>query len=95
MKQIEENPSPHFSVSLPAAVFGPVSFVGLMAPHGARLLNPGRYRDLLATSAIIGATLMMVADCLGRTLFAPVEIPVGLMTAIIGAPFILFVLRRA
>lgn len=81
--------------SLVAAVFGPVSFVGLMAPHAARLLSPGRYRDLLAASAIIGATLMMIADCLGRTLFAPVEIPVGLMTAIIGAPFILFVLRRA
>jgi iron complex transport system permease protein len=81
--------------SVVAATFGPVSFVGLMAPHAARLLNPGRYRDLLAASVIIGAALMMIADCLGRTLFAPVEIPVGLMTAIIGAPFILFVLRRA
>lgn len=78
-----------------AAIFGPVSFVGLMAPHAARLLNPGRYRDLLATSALIGAILMIIADCLGRTLFAPIEIPVGLMTAIIGAPFILLVLRRA
>ncbi|WP_229002283.1 MULTISPECIES: iron ABC transporter permease [Rhizobium/Agrobacterium group] len=78
-----------------AAVFGPVSFVGLMAPHAARLLGPGRYRDLMAASALIGAILMIIADCLGRTLFAPVEIPVGLMTAIIGAPFILLVLRRA
>jgi ABC-type Fe3+-siderophore transport system permease subunit len=81
--------------SVVAAIFGPVAFVGLMAPQAARLLNPGRYRDLLATSGIIGATLMMIADCLGRSLFAPVEIPVGLMTAIIGAPFILLVLRRA
>jgi len=84
-----------FCASTVAAVFGPISFVGLMAPHAARLLNPGRYRDLLAASAIIGATLMIIADCLGRTLFAPIEIPVGLMTAIIGAPFILLLLRRA
>ncbi|EJN06841.1 iron ABC transporter permease [Phyllobacterium sp. YR531] len=81
--------------SLVAAVFGPVSFVGLMAPHAARLLNPGRQRDLLAASMIIGAALMVIADGLGRTLFAPIEIPVGLMTAIIGAPFILLILRRA
>lgn len=81
--------------SVAAAVFGPVSFVGLMAPHAARFLRPDRYRSLLFPSAIIGAILMIVADGFGRTLFAPVEIPVGLMTAIIGAPFILLILRRA
>jgi iron complex transport system permease protein len=82
--------------SLVAAVFGPVSFVGLMASHVARLLCHGRrHRDLPPATMIIGAILMVAADCLGRTLFAPVEIPVGLMTALIGAPFILLILRRA
>jgi ferric hydroxamate transport system permease protein len=81
--------------SLVAAVFGPVSFVGLMAPHVARLLSPGRHRNLMPVTLIVGAILMVTADCLGRTIFAPVEIPVGLMTALIGAPFILLILRRA
>ncbi|MHC1550856.1 iron ABC transporter permease [Phyllobacterium sp. K27] len=81
--------------SLVAAVFGPVSFVGLMAPHVARLLSPGRHRNLMPVTLIVGAILMVTADCLGRTIFAPVEIPVGLMTAVIGAPFILLILRRA
>ena len=83
------------SASLVAAVFGPISFVGLMAPHAARLLRPGFSRQLILPSLCIGAAIMVLADLLGRSLFAPVEIPVGVMTAILGAPFILIVLRRA
>ena len=82
------------SASLVAAVFGPVSFIGLMAPHAARLLQPGSFRQLMLPSLGIGAVIMMLADLLGRSLLAPVEIPVGIMTAILGAPFILIALRR-
>ena len=80
--------------SFVASVLGPVSFIGLMAPHAAKRIFSGRYRELLFPTMIIGASLMVLADCLGRTVLAPLEIPVGLMTAILGAPFILFILKR-
>ena len=83
------------AASLVAAVFGPVAFVGLMAPHAARLVRPGSFRDLMAPAMGIGAAVMIVADLIGRSILAPIEIPVGIMTAILGAPFILLVLRRS
>ncbi|RFC62021.1 iron ABC transporter permease [Fulvimarina endophytica] len=82
------------AASLVAAVFGPVAFIGLMAPHAARLVRPGSFRELMGPAMGIGAAVMIVADLIGRSLLAPIEIPVGIMTAILGAPFILLVLRR-
>lgn len=77
------------------SVVGPVAFVGLMAPHGARLICRGGHRRLLVVAAILGAVLLGLADVVGRTLLAPVEIPVGLVTAMLGAPYILLALWRA
>jgi iron-siderophore transport system permease protein len=74
------------------AVAGPVGFVGLMAPHAARRLVGASHAVLLATAVMLGGCLVLVADAIARTAFAPVDIPVGVVTAIIGAPYLLWLL---
>ncbi len=76
------------------ALAGLVGFVGLTVPHVARLLWGASHRRLLPASALLGATFLLLADTLARTLLAPAEIPVGVVTALVGAPFFLFLLRR-
>lgn len=76
------------------AIAGPVSFVGLMAPHIARRLVGGAHLSLLPVSALVGGTIVIVADALARTLFAPIDVPVGVMTAVVGAPYFVFLLYR-
>jgi ferric hydroxamate transport system permease protein len=73
---------------------GTISFVGLLAPHAARLLVGSRHRQLLPIAAILGAILVTLADSLGRIILAPREIPSGLVTALIGAPYFLWLLYR-
>jgi len=69
------------------AAAGLIGFVGLVAPHiGRRLVGP-RHALLIPTAALFGGLLVMVSDLLGRTLFAPAQLPAGLMTALLGAPF--------
>jgi ABC-type Fe3+-siderophore transport system permease subunit len=68
--------------------------VGLLAPHMARRLVGARHALLLPTAGFIGALLVLVADALGRGALAPLEIPAGLITAIIGAPYFLYLLMR-
>lgn len=74
------------------AVAGPVGFVGLMAPHAARRLVGAGHATLLSTAAMLGGCLVLVADAAARTAFAPVDIPVGVVTAIIGAPYLVWLL---
>jgi iron complex transport system permease protein len=76
------------------AVAGPVGFVGLMSPHIARRLVGGAHGPLLATSVLIGATIMLLSDALARLAFAPIDIPVGVVTAVVGAPYLLWLLVR-
>ncbi len=77
------------------AVCGPVGFVALVAPHMARgLLQTSDARQILPISALIGALLLTTADLIAREIFSPAELPVGLLTTAIGAPFGLFLLRR-
>lgn len=77
-----------------AAAVGAVGFVGLLAPHLARRLVGGDTARLVPVAALLGATLVVVADAVGRTLLAPVEIPVGVVTAILGAPYLVILLRN-
>lgn len=76
------------------AVAGPVGFVGLMSPHIARRLVGGASGPLLATSVVLGATIMLLADALARLAFAPIDVPVGVVTAVVGAPYLLWLLVR-
>lgn len=73
---------------------GGIGFVGLIAPHMARSLVGGRHQWLIPLAALIGADLMLLGDCLGRILIIPREVPVGIMTAIIGAPYFIYLLRK-
>jgi iron complex transport system permease protein len=80
--------------SLGVGIIGPVGFVGLVAPHMARRLVGGHHQYLLPASMLLGALLLVLADTLGRTLIAPSEIPAGILTAVIGAPYFLWLLAR-
>lgn len=73
---------------------GLLGFVGLVVPHVARRLVGGSMGRVLPASALAGGTLVLLADMLGRTLFAPTELPVGIVMAFVGAPFFLWLLLR-
>ncbi|MBO7746301.1 iron ABC transporter permease [Paenibacillus sp. MWE-103] len=77
------------------AVSGSIGFVGLITPHLARRLVGARYQILLPTTALAGALLVLVADTLGRWMLQPSEIPAGLVVAVIGAPYFLYLLVRS
>jgi iron complex transport system permease protein len=76
------------------ALGGLIGFVGLFAPHVMRLLVGPRHGVLLPTAALCGAIFLVLADLLARTLLAPTEIPVGIVTAFVGGPIFLWLLRR-
>jgi len=73
---------------------GIIGFVGLLAPHMARLLVGGAHRRAIPASALFGGLLLLLADDLARTVAAPVELPVGILMALLGAPFFLWLLKR-
>ena len=79
---------------LAVAVSGAIGYVGLLVPHLMRMLFGSDYRLLIPTSAIGGAIAVVLADTLARTVVAPTELPVGAMTAMAGAPFFIYLLRR-
>lgn len=74
------------------SVAGTIGFIGIIAPHIGRMLIGNDYRYLTFLSGILGALLLIVADTFARTLFQPLEIPVGIITATLGAPFFFFLL---
>lgn len=74
---------------------GSIGFVGLVVPHLLRLLGLTDHRWLLPNTALLGGTLLVVADALARTILAPVQLPVGVLTALIGVPAFLYLLTRA
>jgi iron complex transport system permease protein len=76
------------------SVVGIVGFVGLLAPHIVRLIIGPDYRRLLPVVTVTGAALLILADLGARTLVSPGELPVGIVTSFVGAPFFLFLLRR-
>jgi iron complex transport system permease protein len=79
---------------LSVAVVGSIGFIGLIAPHIGRRLVGSRSKFLLPVSAAVGALFLLIADSLGRGVMPPVEIPAGIVTAVIGAPYFLYLLRR-
>jgi len=77
------------------SIGGLIGFVGLIMPHAMRLSLGPDHRLLLPASALAGASFLMLADLLARTLLSPAQIPVGVLTALIGAPFFIYLLRHA
>ncbi|GIX45876.1 MAG: hypothetical protein KatS3mg131_0087 [Candidatus Tectimicrobiota bacterium] len=75
------------------AAGGTIGFVGLIAPHVARLLVGAGHARLIPASALLGALLLVLADDVARTVLAPLELPVGLITAMLGGPFFLYLLK--
>ncbi|MCB0629390.1 MAG: iron ABC transporter permease [Saprospiraceae bacterium] len=74
---------------------GLIGFVGLIVPHFLRLIRGTDYRYLLPASALTGAVFLILADTLARTIIAPAELPIGILTAMVGAPFFLWLLLRS
>jgi len=87
-----------FSASLATgaavAVGGPIGFVGIIVPHLVRLVVGADHRLVLPASTLFGAAFLVGCDVIARTVFAPIELPVGIITAIIGGPFFLWLLIR-
>ena len=82
------------SVGAGVAVAGTIGFVGLVVPHLLRLLTGQNNRTLMPASALLGGTLLVLADLAARTVAMPAEVPIGIVTALLGAPFFLYLLRR-
>lgn len=83
-----------FLAAISVAAIGMIGFVGLVVPHMARLLVGSNYKYLLPMSMALGALVLLLADTGGRTLFSPTEIPAGILMAVIGAPYFLYLMRR-
>lgn len=81
--------------SISTAIVGVVGFLGLVAPHIARLLVGSDHKKLIPFSMLLGAFILLLADTLGRTVAAPYEIPAGILMAVIGGPFFVFLLKRS
>ncbi|MEM7535683.1 MAG: iron chelate uptake ABC transporter family permease subunit, partial [Chloroflexota bacterium] len=83
------------AVGASVAVAGIIGFVGLIVPHLVRLMTGPDHRYVLPGAALLGASLLMGADIIARTIVAPAELPIGIVTAVVGAPFFLWLLIRA
>jgi iron complex transport system permease protein len=82
------------AVGAGVALSGIIGFVGLVVPHLVRLMIGARHRYLLPGSVGLGASIMIVADLVSRTIIIPAELPVSLVTSAIGAPFFLYLISR-
>ncbi|WP_199260320.1 FecCD family ABC transporter permease [Paracoccus binzhouensis] len=76
------------------AVSGGIGFVGIVVPHLLRLASGPDHRYLLVNAALLGAVMLLIADMVSRTIIAPAELPIGIVTAIMGGPFFLWILLR-
>lgn len=76
------------------ALAGPIGFVGLVVPHVTRMLVGAEHRRVLPVSALVGAIFLVWADVLSRTAFAPAELPLGVITSLVGGPFFVWMLYR-
>jgi len=81
-------------VGASVAASGVIGFVGLVVPHLIRQIQGSDYRRLIPSSALLGASLLLAADLLARTMVSPAEMPIGIITAVLGGPFFIFLLIR-
>jgi iron complex transport system permease protein len=83
-----------FMTAVAVSLSGLIGFVGLIIPHGVRLIFGPDHRQLLPLSGIVGAIFLVATDTLARTIVAPAQLPVGVVTAIVGGPFFLLLLVK-
>jgi iron complex transport system permease protein len=83
-----------FITAVAVSLSGLIGFIGLIIPHGVRLVLGPDHRRLLPVSAIVGAAFLVIADTLARTVFGQEQLPVGVITAIAGGPFFLILLAK-
>ncbi|MDC8830010.1 FecCD family ABC transporter permease [Alteromonas gilva] len=83
-----------FAVALCTALCGIIGFIGLVIPHICRTLIGVDHRYLMPASGILGSVLLILSDCLSRSLLSPMEIPIGIITSAVGAPFFLYLLLK-
>jgi iron complex transport system permease protein len=76
------------------AVAGTISFLGLISPHIARKLVGPKHKVLLPTSALVGTFILLLADTISRSMFTPIEIPVGIVVSIIGVPYFIYLILK-
>jgi len=81
-------------ISVAVSLAGIIGFVGIMVPHLMRLVFGSDHRLIMPVSALFGASFLIVADTIARLVFAPAELPVGVVTALCGAPYFIFLLKR-
>ncbi|HLR01647.1 MAG TPA: iron ABC transporter permease [Virgibacillus sp.] len=84
-----------FLAAVSVAAIGMIGFLGLVVPHMARIFVGSDYKFLLPMSMVLGALVLLAADTGGRTLFTPLEIPAGILMAVIGGPYFLYLMRRS
>ena len=84
-----------FATAAAVAVSGLIAFVGIIVPHTVRLIAGTSYRVVLPLSVLFGAAFLALADLLARTVIAPAELPIGVITAFVGAPFFVLLLRSS
>ena len=83
-----------FLAAATVSVAGMIGFVGLVVPHISRILVGSDYKAMLPTSVLLGADILLIADTVGRTIVPGMEIPVGIVMAVTGGPFFLYMLRK-
>ncbi|MGE8034273.1 iron ABC transporter permease [Lysinibacillus sp. KCTC 33748] len=83
-----------FLAAISVAAVGMIGFIGLIVPHMARMLVGSDYKYLLPMSMAMGAIVLLIADTGGRTLFAPLDIPAGILMSVIGGPYFLYLMRK-
>ena len=81
-------------VAVATAMVGVIAFVGLIIPHVLRMVKSSNYAFLLPGSALLGALMMEVTDIIARVIIPPAELPIGIITAVVGAPIFLWILLR-
>ena len=84
-----------FATAAAVTVAGSIGFVGLIVPHAVRMIIGNDHRVLIPAAVLAGGTLLVLADTLARTLVAPLQLPVGVITALVGVPAFLFLLTRS
>ena len=83
------------ATALSVTAVGVIGFVGLVVPHTVRLITGNKHRIVIPASVLLGGSLLVISDTLARTILAPRQLPVGALTALLGVPLFLFLMKKS